>query len=278
MVGFVKKAVVADNMAVIADGYFADPAAASGLSAFLGVGAYAAQIYGDFSGYSDMAIALAALLGYRIPINFDHPYLARNVAEFWRRWHISLSTWMRDYLYVPLGGNRGSRLVTARNLMVTMLLAGLWHGAAWRFVVWGGMHGGALLVHREWRRRRVGIPRLGKAGTVLATAGTLYWVCLTWIPFRATDLDAAWAGIRSWLLLDGVGDLGLTGFDGRLGAGGIALVLAALAGVHALTRVEAFRAWRTLPGAGFAAVYGAAAAVALALVRVDPDPFIYFQF
>jgi alginate O-acetyltransferase complex protein AlgI len=279
LVGFVKKAVVADNAAVIADAYFADPAAASGFSAFLGVGAYAAQIYGDFSGYSDMAIALAALLGYRLPLNFDYPYLARNITEFWRRWHISLSTWLRDYLYVPLGGNRGGRLFTYRNLMLTMLLGGLWHGAAWRFVVWGGLHGVALVAHREWvRRRPEGLLRPGRIAPVLATAATLYWVCLAWIFFRAQDLSTAWAATRSFLFLDGIGDLSFTAFDGRLAAGGIALVLLGLLVCHVAARLGAFRWWGDLPGWGFAALFGAAIPLVLAFVPVAAAPFIYFQF
>jgi len=277
LVGFVKKAVLADNAAVVADAYFSDPAAASGFAAFLGVGAYAAQIYGDFSGYSDMAIALGALLGYRLPLNFDYPYLARNITDFWRRWHISLSTWLRDYLYVPLGGNRGGRLFTYRNLMLTMLLGGLWHGAAWRFVVWGGLHGVALIAHREWVRRRPDGLRV-PGGAVLATAATLYWVCLAWIFFRAQDLETAWTATRSFLFLDGIGDLSLTAFDGRLAAGGIALVLAGLLGYHVAARMGAFRWWDRLPGWAFSGLYGAAVPVVLAFVPVAAAPFIYFQF
>jgi alginate O-acetyltransferase complex protein AlgI len=277
LVGFVKKAVVADNAAVIADAYFADPV--PGVAAFLGVGAYAAQIYGDFSGYSDMAIALAAMLGYRLPLNFNYPYLARNITDFWRRWHISLSTWLRDYLYVPLGGNRGSRLFTYRNLMLTMLIGGLWHGAAWRFVVWGGLHGLALVAHREWVRRRpegLGIPR--PVASVLATAGTLYWVCLAWIFFRAQDLATAWAATRSFLFLDGIGDPMLTAFDGRLAAGGMVAALVGLLAYHVAAHRGAFRRWDRLPGWAFSGLYGAAIPVVLAFVPVAAAPFIYFQF
>ncbi|MEN8445884.1 MAG: MBOAT family O-acyltransferase, partial [Cyanobacteria bacterium J06555_13] len=152
LTGFFKKACVSDNLAPIVDRFFADPASFDALSAWIGVFSYTTQIYCDFSGYSDMAIACAGLLGYELCINFNFPYFASSVTDFWRRWHISLSTWLKDYLYIPLGGNRGGQLFTYRNLLITMVLGGLWHGAAWTFVVWGALHGGALVVHREWRR------------------------------------------------------------------------------------------------------------------------------
>src|SRR5436190_6954508 len=134
LAGFIKKACIADGVAPIADRYFAHPANFTPRSAWIGVLFYAIQIYCDFSGYTDMAIAAAHLLGYQLPNNFRFPYFAQNVSDFWRRWHISLSSWLRDYLYIPLGGNRGSRAFVYRNVMITMLLGGLWHGAAWTFV------------------------------------------------------------------------------------------------------------------------------------------------
>ena len=147
---------------------------------------YAGQIYCDFSGYTDMAIAVARSLGYELTLNFDFPYFSRNVAEFWRSWHMSLSSWLRDYLYISLGGNRGSRLFTWRNLMLTMLLGGLWHGAAWTFVAWGGMHGLALIVHREWAR--LAKPPLRGTLRRVAIPLTFLWVLLAWVPFRAADV------------------------------------------------------------------------------------------
>jgi len=125
------------------DDYFSNPEIFTAWSGWLAVFSYTAQIYCDFSGYSDMAIASAAMLGYSLPENFNYPYFASSVQDFWRRWHISLSTWLREYLYIPLGGNRGSKLMMYRNLMITMLLGGLWHGANWTFVILGGLHGGA---------------------------------------------------------------------------------------------------------------------------------------
>ena len=155
--GFIKKACIADGVAPIADRYFAHPANFTPRSAWIGVLFYAIQIYCDFSGYTDMAIASARLLGYQLPNNFRFPYFAQNVSDFWRRWHISLSSWLRDYLYIPIGGNRGPRWFVYRNIMITMLLGGLWHGAAWTFVIWGALHGIALLVHREWTRLTDGL-------------------------------------------------------------------------------------------------------------------------
>ena len=154
LVGFFKKACISDNLAPIVDRYFAQPEAYTALAAWTAVLFFAVQIYCDFSGYSDMAIACAGMLGYRLGENFDAPYLASNITAFWRRWHISLSSWLRDYLYIPLGGNRGSRLTMYRNILLTMILGGLWHGARWNFVIWGALHGIALIAHKEWQRRR----------------------------------------------------------------------------------------------------------------------------
>ena len=131
---------------------FSNPQGYGAGSTWIGVLLYAVQIYCDFSGYTDMAIAVARLLGYSLTINFNFPYFASSITDFWRRWHISLSSWLRDYLYISLGGNRGSMLFTYRNILFTMLLGGLWHGASWVFVLWGGLHGVALMVHRQWAR------------------------------------------------------------------------------------------------------------------------------
>ncbi|HSL81392.1 MAG TPA: MBOAT family O-acyltransferase, partial [Thermoanaerobaculia bacterium] len=173
LVGFVKKACVADNLAPFADRVFAAPEVYTALAIWTAVALYAVQIYCDFSGYTDMAIACAGLLGYRLARNFEFPYVASSAADFWRRWHVSLSTWLRDNRYIPLGGSRGSRLATHRNLLLTMLLGGLWHGAAWTFVAWGALHGLALAAHREWRRLVAGrrMPSL-PGGRAVATALT----------------------------------------------------------------------------------------------------------
>src|SRR5205814_5864637 len=169
---------------------FSAPTSYGGPDLLLATYGYAVQIYCDFSAYSDMAIALAALLGFRFPANFNQPYRAQRLREFWQRWHISLSTWLRDYLYKPLGGNRGGRLKTYRNLMLTMLLGGLWHGAAWKFIAWGALHGGGLAVERmlePWLGRRASSPAAKIAATVLV----FHFVCLAWIFFRAEDFAVA---------------------------------------------------------------------------------------
>jgi alginate O-acetyltransferase complex protein AlgI len=244
---------------------------------------YAIQIYCDFSGYTDMAIATAGLLGYELPVNFRFPYFGRNISDFWHRWHISLSTWLRDYLYIPLGGNRGPAWFVYRNIMITMLLGGLWHGGAWTFVIWGGLHGLALIVHRAWTRRKNVLPDVsemqkhapprGPQSIVgwLAWLLTIYWVCLAWIFFRAVDLAHAAPALRSFLFFPGSGtqDLGTW----------MLWIVVALGFVHWLNSRGTFSTWwRRLPVPAFAAAYGFAFAVVLLFVPQHYAPFIYFQF
>lgn len=187
-IGFVKKTCVGDTLSQVADLYFAAPENYSATSAWVAAICYAGQIYCDFSGYSDMAVAVSRLLGYELCDNFAFPYLSASITDFWRRWHISLSSWLRDYLYISLGGNRGSKLFTYRNLMLTMVLGGLWHGASWTFVVWGAMHGAALVLHREWSRFTESAAGVRRAMKVFALPLTFLWVLLTWVPFRANDI------------------------------------------------------------------------------------------
>jgi alginate O-acetyltransferase complex protein AlgI len=180
--GLAKKLVVADQFAQLADGYFRDPVRHPGsLAAWGGAIAFSLQIFFDFSGYTDMAIGAAQLFGFHFPGNFRRPYLAETITEFWRRWHISLSTWLRDYLYIPLGGNRHGRAATYRNLMLTMALGGLWHGASWNFVVWGGYHGALLSGERA-----LGIGRR-KGWQVARVALTFALVTIGWVFFRAAS-------------------------------------------------------------------------------------------
>lgn len=188
--GLFKKGVISDYISAnFVDRVFDAPLQYTGLENLMSIYGYALQIYCDFSGYSDMAIGLGLLLGFTFPINFNAPYQSRSVTEFWRRWHISLSTWLRDYLYVPLGGNRKGKLRTYINLMLTMLLGGLWHGAATRFIVWGGLHGLALAVERYWKSLFPVTP--GPARQVTGALWTFHFVCLCWIFFRAQDLQTA---------------------------------------------------------------------------------------
>jgi D-alanyl-lipoteichoic acid acyltransferase DltB (MBOAT superfamily) len=209
--GLVKKMVVADLIGTkLVEPVFGTPQAHNGTETLMAIYGYTVQIYCDFSAYTDMAIGLALLLGFRFPDNFDRPYTARSLQDFWRRWHMTLSRWLRDYLYIPLGGNRGGSLMTYRNLMLTMLLGGLWHGAAWTFVIWGGIHGVGLAVERAWptlanaMRFPSSIPaRIPRpVRTTAARVATFHVVCLAWVFFRAPDLGTAFA-VLGRLFADG---------------------------------------------------------------------------
>ncbi len=197
--GLFKKVVVSSFLAsAIVDPVFGTPGQHTGLEILVAVYAYAVQIYADFSGYTDMAIGIALLLGFRFPENFDAPYTARSLQDFWRRWHMTLSRWLRDYVYIPLGGSRDSaRWKTYRNVMITMLLGGLWHGAAWTFVFWGGLHGAGLAAGRWKRERRLarGLPAMADApaARLVQRVATFNLVCLGWLFFRADSLRTAFA-------------------------------------------------------------------------------------
>lgn len=186
--GMLKKVYVADSIAPIANEVFASPENVSGLGLVLGTLAYTVQVYCDFSGYSDIAIGSARLLGIELPKNFEKPYLAYSITDFWRRWHISLSNWLRDYLYIPLGGNRGGNLRTYANLMITMLLGGLWHGAGWNWVVWGGLQGAMLSIERA---TGLSSKPTSKMRYLVRWLITLCLICTSWIFFRASNLNSA---------------------------------------------------------------------------------------
>ncbi len=185
LLGLVQKIVVADNVAFFVDPVFANPDRYDQLTLWAGMAAYTLQIFCDFSGYSLMAIGVARVLGFHLPENFRTPYLSLSITEFWRRWHMTLSFWLRDYLYISLGGNRKGKLRTDVNLFLTMLLGGLWHGAGWNFALWGAAHGAGLFVHKHWARA-LG-ERRPPGYRILAWAVTLLFVMLLWVPFRCTD-------------------------------------------------------------------------------------------
>ena len=194
-IGLFKKAVISDYISInFVDRIFDNPTLYSGFENLMGVYGYALQIYCDFSGYSDMAIGIALLLGFHYNLNFDSPYQSASITEFWRRWHISLSSWLRDYLYISLGGNRKGKIRTYINLMLTMLLGGLWHGASLRYVLWGGMHGVALAFERFLKSlvkiRKNAFTHI--AGVII----TFHFVCFCWIFFRAGDMTIAGQVIR----------------------------------------------------------------------------------
>ncbi len=269
--GLAKKMAFADQFAKVANEYFGHVAAHPGMSpAWSGVFAFGLQIYFDFSGYTDMAIGMAKLLGFHFPINFRRPYLAASVTDFWRRWHISLSTWLRDYLYIPLGGNRHGRWMTYRNLMLTMLLGGLWHGASWNFVIWGGYQGALLSLERV-----LGIGRLDAREwawlypfRVVVTFGL---TLVGWVFFRAADLPQSLQVLKQMFLVP----------SGRPLTERWQIWLALLALVLAVAeeKLEWFEWVIEAPPLAYAT------ALALTLLVVEifgvmdaAIPFIYFQF
>jgi alginate O-acetyltransferase complex protein AlgI len=211
-IGLAKKVLLADEFSQYASPVF--DAASAGyevgrLAAWSGALAYTLQIYFDFSGYSDMAVGLSRLFGIHLPLNFNAPYKADSIIEFWRRWHMTLSQFLRDYLYVPLGGNRHGAARRYVNLMLTMLLGGLWHGASWTFVAWGGLHGAYLLINHMWRSIAAQLPRpgrlLGSLGTAAGTVLTFMAVVIAWVPFRAPSFAGAQAMLNAMLAADGRG-------------------------------------------------------------------------
>ena len=203
--GFLKKMFFADNIALIANDVFAKSSATS-FEIWFGIIAFSMQIYGDFSGYSDIAIGAALILGFNLPINFNKPYFATSPADFWRRWHISLSTWLRDYLYIPLGGNKKSFMRTYGNLFTVMILGGLWHGASINFIIWGSLHGSYLAGHRIIQKI---FPKFSnhvffktKFGKIIALLITQYFVLLAWIPFRVQDSEMMYYAMTKFIVID----------------------------------------------------------------------------
>jgi D-alanyl-lipoteichoic acid acyltransferase DltB (MBOAT superfamily) len=188
--GFIKKAVVADHVSQYSDAAFSAPASFSGIEHVFATLCYTLQIYCDFSGYTDMAIGIALVLGYRLCLNFDSPYKATDITSFWRKWHISLSSWLRDYLYIPLGGNKKGFAPQMLFLLVTMLIGGFWHGASWKFVFWGAGHGALLVLHKLWMKY-IGLHVRGNITNLAGWALTFTCVALLWIPFRAHSFSDA---------------------------------------------------------------------------------------
>jgi alginate O-acetyltransferase complex protein AlgI len=277
LLGLVKKVVLADPLAPVVAQVFDGPGTPSRSAVLVGVLAFSVQIYGDFSGYTDMARGSSRLFGIELIRNFRQPYLSVSVTEFWHRWHISLSSWLRDYLYVPLGGNRGGRVRTYRNLLGTMVLGGLWHGAAWTFIIWGASHGAYLCIERalgatgpagvagrgrplpRWRE----LPRVGL---------TLALVALAWIPFRADGAGRAWELVAALARAGGQ----------SLAAGPVALVLLAAAVTVAIDLAERCVAEPIRGAHRHPAVAGSLAGAGVVAVVVFSGgtavPFIYFQF
>jgi alginate O-acetyltransferase complex protein AlgI len=280
VIGLGQKVLIANTLAASADAIFALPRdQLSTLLAWSGISFYTLQIYFDFGGYSLMAIGLALMIGFTFPVNFNYPYIAQSITDFWRRWHISLSSWFRDYLYIPLGGNRGSALETYRNLFIVFLLCGFWHGASWNFVIWGLLHGLLLVVERAgWGARLARLP------LVLRSGYTLFFVMIAWVFFRADTLPHALGYLGAMF---GLGQA--TGHVPALSLYFGADVLLALAaaflavgpwGQALADRLSAgLRAvWPVVDMFRVATLAGILGLVTLSLAGGAYNPFIYFRF
>ncbi len=315
IMGLAKKTLIADEIAPVARAVFAAADYGTQIEFFRAWGgalAYAMQIYFDFSGYCDMAIGISIMFGVRLPLNFNSPYKARSIIDFWRRWHMTLSRFLRDYLYIPLGGSRHSRPRRYFNLILTMLLGGLWHGAAWTYVAWGGLHGFYLVVNHAWDylRKRI-LPNARPAGPILrglSVAITFAAVVAAWVLFRATSFASALRILSGMAGLNGI-DLPakagpLKAMAAKLGLSpvsqspyisntailGLLLLLAICwlapnayqvmgAKNPALTQVEGRARWTWRPSLGWAVGLGALGAVAFtAIFTGPPSEFLYFQF
>ncbi|HEX4821430.1 MAG TPA: MBOAT family O-acyltransferase [Acidimicrobiales bacterium] len=301
--GLFKKVVIASYLAGAADSVFDFPHQHGGLSTLVGIYAYALQIYADFSGYTDIAIGLALLLGFRFPLNFDAPYTSSSLQDFWRRWHMTLSRWLRDYVYIGLGGNRDGRTRMYRNIMLTMLLGGLWHGAAWTFVFWGALHGGGLVLERYWRERRTARHHdaMVALASVTSRAGgeadvtveppppsvplelpestprlwmrrvlVFQFVCLGWVFFRAPTIHDAFV-VLGRLLFHRGGNVDL----------GVVLVIVLMLASQFVPRDVVGRMQVAFTRWGLGMQIGTLALVLLLIDVLGPTgiaPFIYFQF
>lgn len=280
--GLIKKAIISDYISLnFVDRIFDAPTLYTGFENLMGVYGYALQIYCDFSGYSDMAIGIALILGFRFNINFDSPYQSASITEFWRRWHISLSSWLRDYLYIPLGGNRKGRVRTDINLLITMLLGGLWHGAASRFVLWGAIHGLALAIHKAWSSY---FPSSNQSADALPWwrryAGriiTFHLVCFAWVFFRADSLEIA-SNIFSQIATNFHPEVAWQFIDGYRLVSALMLIgyIMHFVPQNGLTRMQ-----KVLEHSPFILQLLLLALVVFILIQMrssEIQPFIYFQF
>ena len=281
--GLFKKMVIADNCSRLVDIVFSNYQQLGSIQLFLGAVFFTFQIYCDFSGYSDMAIGCAKCMGYELPVNFNLPYISHNVSEFWKRWHISLSSWLMQYLYIPLGGNRKGRIRTYVNLMITMLLGGLWHGAEWSFVLWGGLHGLALCIHKGFRKlagyQKGQERKKNVLVDTLSILGTDIFVCICWIFFRAENVPKAWLVLKQ-----------LFGFRAGIthpySFAIAAIIILCIATVAAYLRaakkkektVNGFYPVMDLNHFWSLVIFFVEIGLILGLAYVKGSPFIYFQF
>jgi alginate O-acetyltransferase complex protein AlgI len=290
IIGMAKKLLIANNLATLVQMGYSIPGEYGALELWMFAYAFAFQIYFDFSGYTDIARGSAILFGYHIPINFNLPYIAKNMSDFWHRWHISLSTWLRDYLFIPLGGSRGGRWATNRNLVITMALGGLWHGASWSFLVWGLYHGLALVIHREFSAATAAMGALrtfidSKVGNVVSTIFTFHVVCVGWVFFRIHDIGTASMVAKRMVLLsplhtkaEAAGYLIMRPELPVIVPIAMALTMLMLLSTALFTPPVRARinSWLPVP---VRALYPALLVVVMFILMPDSqEPFIYFQF
>ncbi len=262
MIGLLKKVIIADSIALFVNPLFENYAALPTGAAWAAVLGYTYQLYFDFSGYSDMAIGLGLLFGLRFPINFNSPYKAVNISDFWRRWHISLSSWLKDYLYVPLGGSRRGEIRTYANLIVTMLLGGLWHGANWTFVVWGAYHGILLALYKIFKNPYDRLP------LILQKFLTFFLVIIGWVFFRSPNFETAGTLLKKMFSFE-------SGLATASSAWAAALVFAAFVIAAFFPNTSEIK-FSTKPR--YAVALAAGAVLALILMNYKQNVFLYYQF
>ncbi|MBX9952104.1 MAG: hypothetical protein K2Y39_23220 [Candidatus Obscuribacterales bacterium] len=295
LLGLFKKVLLADNLAFFVQGGFQHPELFNSLDLWIFTYAFAFQIYFDFSGYTDIARGSAMLFGYKVPINFNLPYLAKNISEFWHRWHISLSTWLRDYLFIPLGGSRGSRWNVYRNLMITMSLGGLWHGASMHFLIWGVFHGAMLGLHKMFKESRTWLSERGHnwlsaavdspVGSILSTLLTFHVVCIGWVLFRADTVAVAGDMLRKLFFIDSIAGnvpanaMALPAINYPLIYPAIFLLLPVLALSHIIMGYVDKTKWVERSPRLVKAAWCCALMFMILVFSPDKSPkFIYFQF
>lgn len=276
--GLIKKIIISDFIAVnFIDRVFDTPAFYSGFENLMAVYGYGLQIYCDFSGYTDIAIGLALILGFRLPVNFNSPYKASSIDDFWKRWHISLSRWLKDYLYIPLGGNRKGKIRTNINLIITMLLGGLWHGASFKFIIWGALYGIGLVISRIWRSVIGEKVFSGRFSKIIAVFITFHFVTFCWIFFRAADLDNVSIMIKQIFENFSPGS-----YNTVLPAyGSVFLLIIAGYLIHLLPEVikEVYRGYFIrIPLIGQMIVLLVVGVLLFQMKTTDVQPFIYFRF
>ena len=278
IIGLFKKLVVADNLSGFVDDVFEKPLAFSSATIVLAVISYSIQIFCDFSGYSDMAIGVAKCFGYDFKPNFNLPYLSKNMTEFWKRWHISLSTWLQEYLYIPLGGNRKGKVRTYINLLLTMVLGGLWHGANYTFVIWGVLHGLALCVHKIWMKVRKN-KKPAIMGSAFAVFLTYVFTCICWVFFRAENLTIAIDVLKRMLIWEsGISQMYSWSFFAIAVVIGWTIIAVIKSKKSGFNKTEDFYPILDLSKLSGLIIFITFTLFVLCVAYTKANPFIYFQF